>query len=122
RGYRELILATGSRVRPLIGVDDTLAGVHYLRTMADCRRLAADLVPGRRMVVIGGGFIGLEVASSASKHGLAVTVVERQPNLLERALPADIAAAIERMHRERLVDLRLGAGVAALEGVAGRVS
>src|SRR6185436_10730889 len=72
-GYRELILATGSRVRPLIGVDDTLAGVHYLRTIADCRRLAADLVPGRRMVVIGGGFIGLEVASSALKHGLAVT-------------------------------------------------
>jgi len=114
--YAHLILATGSRVRPLIGVDDTLGGVHYLRTLADCSRLAKDLVPGRRMVVIGGGFIGLEVASSAAKVGLAVTVVERQPSLLERALPADIAAAVERMHRAKGVALRLGATVSALQG------
>ncbi len=120
-GYGQLILATGSRVRPLIGVDDTLAGVHYLRTIADARRLAEDLVPGRRMVVIGGGFIGLEVASSAAKRGLSVTVVERQAALLERALPADIAAAVERMHRARGVDVRLGAAVAALHGT-GRVT
>ena len=119
--YGELILATGSRVRPLIGVDDTLGGVHYLRTIADARRLARDLVPGRRMVVIGGGFIGLEVASSAAKRGLSVTVVERQPALLERALPGEIAAAVERMHRARAVDVRLGAGVSALHGT-GRVS
>jgi 3-phenylpropionate/trans-cinnamate dioxygenase ferredoxin reductase subunit len=120
-GYRHLILATGSRVRPLIGVDDTLGGVHYLRTIVDARRLAKELVPGRRMVVIGGGFIGLEVASSAAKRGLAVTVVERQAALLERALPADIAAAIERMHRARGVDVRLGAAVSALHGT-GRVT
>jgi NADPH-dependent 2,4-dienoyl-CoA reductase/sulfur reductase-like enzyme len=120
-GYRQLILATGSRVRPLIGVDDTLGGVHYLRTIADAKRLAKELVPGRRMVVIGGGFIGLEVASSAAKRGLAVTVVERQPALLERALPADIAAAVGRMHRARGVDVRLGAAVSALHG-AGRVT
>ena len=119
--YGELILATGSRVRPLIGVDDTLGGVHYLRTIADARRLAWDLVPGRRMVVIGGGFIGLEVASSAAKRGLTVAVVERQPALLERALPGEIAAAVERMHRARAVDVRLGAGVTALLGT-GRVS
>ncbi len=114
--YAQLILATGSRVRPLIGVDDTLAGVHYLRTIADAKRLAKDLQPGRRMVVIGGGFIGLEVASSAAKHGLEVTVVERQPMLLERALPADIASAVEALHRSRGVDVRLGAAVSALQG------
>ena len=119
--YRHLILATGSRVRPLIGVDDTLGGVHYLRTIADARRLARELVPGRRMVVIGGGFIGLEVASTAAKRGLTVTVVERQPALLERALPTDIAAAVEQMHRVRGVDVRLGAAVAGLHG-KGRVS
>ena len=113
--YAQLILATGSRVRPLTGVDDTLGGVHYLRTIADCRRLAKDLLPGRRMVVIGGGFIGLEVASSAAKLGLKVTVVERQPSLLERALPSDIAAAIERMHVARGVEVRLGATVSALQ-------
>ena len=121
RGYGQLILATGSRVRPLIGVDDTQAGVHYLRTIADCKRLAQDLVPGRRMVVIGGGFLGLEVASSAAKRGLEVTVVERQAALLERALPADIAAAVEGLHRARRVDVRLGAGVCALHG-KGRVT
>lgn len=114
--YAHLILATGSRVRPLIGVDDTLRGVHYLRTLADCRRLAKDLQPGRRVVVIGGGFIGLEVASSAAKRGLAVTVVERQASLLERALPADIAAAVQRMHAARGVEIRLGATVSALRG------
>ncbi len=116
--YGQLILATGSRVRPLIGVDDTLGGVHYLRTIDDAKRLTRDLVPGKRVVVIGGGFIGLEVASSASKLGLSVTVVERQPALLERALPADIAAAVERLHREQGVEFRLGAGVSALVGSA----
>ena len=114
--YSQLILATGSRVRPLIGVNDTLGGVHYLRTIADCKRLAKDFTPGKRVVVIGGGFIGLEIASAAAKLGLAVTVVERQPALLERALPADIAAAVERLHRNRSVGFRLGAGVSALIG------
>ena len=112
--YGQLILATGSRVRPLIGVDDTLAGVHYLRTIADSKRLAKDLVPGKRVVVIGGGFIGLEVASVAAKRGLEVTVVERQPTLLERALPADIAGAVERLHRDNRVAFRLGAGVSGI--------
>jgi NADPH-dependent 2,4-dienoyl-CoA reductase/sulfur reductase-like enzyme len=112
--YSHLILATGSRVRPLIGVDDTLAGVHYLRTVADSRRLAKDLATGKRVVVVGGGFIGLEVASAAARLGLAVTVVERQAALLERALPGDIAAAVERLHRTQRVEFRLGAGVSAL--------
>ncbi len=112
--YGQLILATGSRVRPLIGVDDTMAGVHYLRTIADSKRLAKELVPGKRVVVIGGGFIGLEVASAAAKLGLEVTVVERQPTLLERALPADIAAAVEHLHRSRRVAFRLGAGVSGI--------
>ena len=121
REYTQLILATSSRVRPLSGVDDTLAGVHYLRTISDCKNLAQDLVPGRRMVVIGGGFIGLEVASSAAKRGLSVCVVERQPALLERALPGDIAAAVARLHRTRGVDVRVGATVTSLRG-SGRVS
>lgn len=119
--YDQLLLATGSRVRPMIGVNDTLPGVHYLRSLADCRRLSRDLQPGRRVVVIGGGFIGLEVASAAAKRGLAVSVVERQAALLERALPADIAALVERLHGAHGVDIRLGAGVAALQG-ARRVS
>lgn len=120
--YDQLILATGSRVRPLIGVNDTLGGVHYLRTISDANRLAKDLVAGRKMVVIGGGFIGLEVASAAAKSGLEVTVVERQPALLERALPAEIASAVEKLHRSQRVAFRLGAAVASLvEGADGRV-
>lgn len=118
--YRDLVLATGSRVRPLVGTDDSLPGVHYLRTIEDCRRLAADLQPGRRLVVIGGGFIGLEVASSAVRRGLGVTVLERKPALLDRALPADIAAAVERLHRGRGVDILLGTSVSALVPAAGR--
>ena len=120
RDYDQLILATGSRVRPLIGVDDKLGGVHYLRTIADAKRLAQDLVPGKRVVVIGGGFIGLEVASAASQLGLAVTVVERQSALLERAMPADIAAVVERLHSAQRVEFRLGAGVSAIAGDGGR--
>jgi 3-phenylpropionate/trans-cinnamate dioxygenase ferredoxin reductase subunit len=118
-GYEHLILATGSRVRPLIGVDDTLRGVHYLRTIADCRRLAKDFLPGKRVVVIGGGFIGLEVASSAAKLGLAVMLVEREASLLQRALPPDIAAAVEQLHRAKGVEVRLGATVSALHGSDG---
>jgi NADPH-dependent 2,4-dienoyl-CoA reductase/sulfur reductase-like enzyme len=92
--YSRLLLCTGSRVRPLTGAPEGLAGVHYLRTLEDSQRLAAELVPGRRLVVIGGGFIGLEVASSALKRGLAVSVVERQAALLDRVLPAAVAARL----------------------------
>lgn len=116
--YDKLLLCTGSRVRPMIGADAGLSGLHYLRTLADAARLAGELHAGRRMVVIGGGFIGLEVASSAARRGLEVTVVERQGALLERALPADIAAHVERLHRGHGVAVRTGAAVARIAGDA----
>jgi anthranilate 1,2-dioxygenase ferredoxin reductase subunit len=112
--YSKLLLCTGSRVRPLPGAPDGLRGVHYLRTMQDCERLAEALVPGRRLVIIGGGFIGLEVASSALKRGASVTVVERQPSLLDRALPAAIASHVEWLHRAAGVRLHLGVPVARI--------
>ena len=114
--YSKLLLCTGSRVRPLPGAPEALQGVHYLRTQEDSRRLAADLVPGRRMVVIGGGFIGLEVASSALKRGLAVTVVERQDALLDRVLPAAIAGQVAALHAAHGITLRLGVPVARIRG------
>lgn len=114
--YSKVLLCMGSRVRPLTGANDGLAGVHYLRTLDDCARLSAELVPGRRLVVVGGGFIGLEVASSALKRGLSVTVVERQSALLDRVLPAAIAAHVEALHAARGVALRLGAAVSQLRG------
>ena len=85
--YDKLLLCTGSRVRPLPGAPD-IAGVHYLRTIDDCRRLAPELKPGGRLVVVGGGFIGLEVVSTATKRGMSVAVIERQSSLLERVRAA----------------------------------
>ena len=114
--YSRLLLCTGSRVRPLTGAPDGLGGVHYLRTLGEAERLAAELEPGKRLVVIGGGFIGLEVASSALKRGLAVTVVEREKALLDRALPAPIAARVAALHEEHGVTLRLGVPVAGIHG------
>ena len=116
--YSKLLLCTGSRVRPLTGAPDGPRGVHYLRTVEDCAALAAQLVPGRRLVVIGGGFIGLEVASSALKRGLAVTVVEREAALLDRALPAAIAGHVALQHRAAGVTLRLGVAVKRIHGEA----
>jgi NADPH-dependent 2,4-dienoyl-CoA reductase/sulfur reductase-like enzyme len=119
--YSKLLLCTGSRVRPLTGAPDGLDGVHYLRTSEDSERLAAELEAGRRLVVIGGGFIGLEVASSAVRRGLAVTVVERQPALLDRALPAEIAARVVSLHTAHGAALRIGVPVARIHG-NGKVS
>ena len=112
--YTKLLLCTGSRVRPLAGAPDGADGIHYLRTLEDAERLAAQLVAGRRLVVIGGGFIGLEVASSGLKRGLAVTVVERQGALLDRAMPAAIAARVAALHAKHGVDVRLGVPVARI--------
>ena len=113
--YDKLLLCTGSRVRPLPGAPD-IAGVHYLRTIDDCRRLAPELKPGGRLVVVGGGFIGLEVVSTATKRGMSVAVIERQSSLLERVVPRDIAAAVERLHRARGVTFHLGATAAEILG------
>jgi len=113
--YDRLVLTTGSRVRPLPGAPD-LPGVHMLRTLDDCAALARALVPGARLVVIGGGFIGLEVAASATRRGLSVAVVERQPSLLERAAPRAVADPVERLHRRSGVDMHLGIGAARILG------
>lgn len=112
--YAKLLLCTGSRVRPLATAPDGAAGVHYLRTLEDAQRLAAELLPGRRLVVIGGGFIGLEVASSALKRGLTVTVVERQGALLDRVLPAAVAARVASLHEAHGIAVRLGVPVARI--------
>jgi NADPH-dependent 2,4-dienoyl-CoA reductase/sulfur reductase-like enzyme len=116
--YSKLLLCTGSRVRPLPRAPESLRGVHYLRTLEESERLAAQLEPGRRLVVIGGGFIGLEVASSARKRGLEVTVVEREEALLERVLPAAIAAKVAALHTANGIELRLGVAVSRIHGEA----
>lgn len=105
-----LVVATGCRPRA-IG-DDALAGVHVLRTLDDAVALRADLERApERVVVIGAGFIGSEVAASCRARGLEVTVVEALPVPLERVLGAEMGALCADLHRDNGVDLRLAVGV-----------
>jgi 3-phenylpropionate/trans-cinnamate dioxygenase ferredoxin reductase component len=114
--YDTLILATGSRVRkiPCPGAD--LAGVHYLRTVADVDGLRGAMVAGNRLVVIGGGYIGLEVAAVARKAGLEVTILEAANRVLARVAPAAVSAFFEGLHIEAGVSVITGAKVTAIVG------
>lgn len=114
-GYRTLLLATGGRARtlPIPGAD--LPGVFTLRTLTDARSLAPRLAEGARIAVVGGGFIGLEVAASARSRGCAVTLLEAAPRLLGRAVPAAIAARVQALHAARGVTLHVGVPPTAFE-------
>ncbi|MBQ0854179.1 FAD-dependent oxidoreductase [Streptomyces sp. BH-SS-21] len=110
-----VVIATGASARRLPG--PALAGVHTLRTLDDARALRAELTAGaRRVVVIGGGFIGAETASSCAGLGHDVTVVEAAPLPLVPQLGPEMAALCAALHRRGGVDLVTGTGVAALRG------
>ncbi|MYR46966.1 FAD-dependent oxidoreductase [Streptomyces sp. SID5910] len=112
-----LVIATGASARRLPGED--LTGVHTLRTLDDARALREELTRGpRRVVVIGGGFIGAETASSCAALGHAVTVVEAAPLALVPQLGTEMAAVCAALHRRGSVDLVTGTSVAALHGTA----
>jgi NADPH-dependent 2,4-dienoyl-CoA reductase/sulfur reductase-like enzyme len=114
--YDALVLATGAEVRRLPGQPD-LEGLYMLRTLDDSLALRAALTDGApRVVVVGAGFIGSEVAATARGLGCPVTVVEALPVPLERALGPEIGAACAALHRAHGVDLRLGVGVDGFEG------
>lgn len=112
--YDRLLLATGAAPRrlPLPGQG---ARCLYLRTFADALAIRALLAPGTRLAVVGGGFIGLELAASARRLGAEVTVVEAQPRILMRGVPAEIAAAVAAAHEARGVQLRCGTGLAGVD-------
>jgi 3-phenylpropionate/trans-cinnamate dioxygenase ferredoxin reductase subunit len=114
--YERLLLATGAEPRRLQVPGADRPFVHALRTADDAERLAQALEPGRRVVLVGGGFIGLEVAASATAAGCEVAVVEALDRLLARLVPPDIAARIEARHREAGVRFHFGASVEAIEG------
>ncbi|WP_105133553.1 anthranilate 1,2-dioxygenase system ferredoxin--NAD(+) reductase [Burkholderia sp. BE12] len=99
--YAKLVLATGSRVRTFGGPVDEGIVAHYVRTVADTRALRAQLVPGRRVAVLGGGFIGLEVAAAARQLGCDVTVIDPAARLLQRALPEVVGAYARQLHDAR---------------------
>jgi NADPH-dependent 2,4-dienoyl-CoA reductase/sulfur reductase-like enzyme len=110
-----IVVATGARARSWPG-SERLAGVHVLRTVDDALALRDELRPGARLVVIGAGFIGAEVASTATKLGLDVTVVEAAPAPLAGPLGEQLGAAVARLHVEHGTRLLCGAPVAGLTG------
>jgi 3-phenylpropionate/trans-cinnamate dioxygenase ferredoxin reductase subunit len=121
--YDKLLLATGSSPRRLTVPGADLDGVHYLREVHDADRLRAALTGGgRRVLVIGGGWIGLEVAAAAHGHGNAVTVVEPHPTPLRTALGDEMGRMFADLHREHGVDLRLTTRVHRLTGTAGHIT
>jgi 3-phenylpropionate/trans-cinnamate dioxygenase ferredoxin reductase subunit len=121
-GWDALILATGARARTLPVAGATSSGILTLRDAVDADRLKAVLEPGRRLAVVGGGYIGLEVAASARALGADVVVIEREARLLARVASPPIAEFFEAYHRSRGVAFELGADVDGFESHEGRVS
>ena len=112
--YEKLVLATGGRARKLPCPGADLAGVHTLRTLDDVNAIRAYLQPGRRLVIIGGGYIGLEVAAVAVKQAVVVTVIEAAPRVLARVAGMEISAFYEKAHRDAGVTVLTNQSVAAL--------
>ncbi|MER8559784.1 FAD-dependent oxidoreductase [Mesorhizobium sp. M0578] len=111
--YDKLLLATGSvpRKLPMPGLGGRCV---YLRTFNDALAIRAHLSAGNRIAIIGGGFIGLELAAAARRLGAAVTVIEAQPRILMRGVPAEIAEIIHQAHEAEGVKILCGEGIAAI--------
>jgi NADPH-dependent 2,4-dienoyl-CoA reductase/sulfur reductase-like enzyme len=121
--YDALVLATGSLVREIPPLPLGMPRVHYLRTEAQARALAAELRQSRQLVVIGGGLIGLEVAASAAELGVRTTVIEMMQRILARVCDEETGARIDAEHRRRGVDLRLATALAGAQaGPDGRIA
>jgi 3-phenylpropionate/trans-cinnamate dioxygenase ferredoxin reductase subunit len=112
--YDTLVLATGARPRRLAMADDSGVPALYLRTLEDSLALREHLTAGTRIGIIGGGWIGLEVASAARQHGAEVTVLESLDLPLLRVLGPEVAQVFADLHREHGVDLRTGVQVTAI--------
>ncbi len=117
--YDKLALTTGGRARRLT-VDgaaqaESVSNFHYLRTLADVSRIRPQFTAGMRLVIIGGGYVGLEVAAVAVKHKLQVTVLESFPRVLARVTAPEVSAFYEQVHRAAGVELRTGVTVNGFE-------
>ncbi len=120
--YATLIIATGARARALSIPGADLRGVLSLRSAADAEALKAALGPGKRLAVIGGGYIGLEAAASARALGAEAVVIEREPRILARVACEVLSKFFTDYHRARGVGFELNAMVEALDGDGGHVS
>jgi 3-phenylpropionate/trans-cinnamate dioxygenase ferredoxin reductase subunit len=118
--YDKLILCTGGRARTLAIPGADSAGVFTLRTIADALALGPLLQPGKTVVVVGGGWIGLEVAATARRKGADTIVVEAQPRLCERSVPREISEHLVALHQSQGTRVILGAGVTGFARNDGR--
>lgn len=120
--YTWLALATGASCRPLDLPGGELEGIHNLRSLDDARAVAEGADRAERVCIIGGGYIGLEVAAALRGRGKDVTVLEYAPRVLVRSMPQVMSEYVERAHRRRGIDLRTGQAIRALRGHQGRVA
>jgi len=114
--FTDLVIATGSRPRRLDSPGATLGNIFYLRSLDDADAIRNALVAGRKLVVVGGGYIGLEIASTARGLGLEVCVIEAADRILGRVTAPEMSAYYTRAHRARGVDVRLSTAITSFEG------
>ena len=121
-GYDKLLMATGAQSRhfPLAGPPG--GRIAYLRSFDEALHIRAALRAGAHVAIVGGGFIGLEIAASARQRGATVTVIEALPRVLSRVVPEEIAAVVDRRHRREGVAILCGVGVARIEEGPGGVA
>ncbi len=121
--WSKLVITTGSRVREL---PDTLtkglSGIHYMRTLADADRFGAELQPTRRVVIVGGGYIGLEAAAVCAAKGLKVTLVEAAERILQRVACAETSDWFRKLHQAEGVEIREAVGLSQFEGQEGKLT
>ncbi|MGI9336778.1 MAG: NAD(P)/FAD-dependent oxidoreductase [Gammaproteobacteria bacterium] len=114
--YDRLVMTTGSKVRKLNVPGAELDGIHYLRTVEDCDSIRERLSEGLQLAVVGGGYIGLEVAAVAAGRGANVTVLEMDGRVMSRVAAPEVSAFYEARHAQHGVDVRTGVRVEGFEG------
>ena len=120
--YTQLVIATGSRVRRLMVPGSELAGIHYLRDIRDVDAIRQGLASARHLVIVGAGYIGLEVAAVARRLGHEVTVVEMAGRVMSRVVSPELSAFYESVHRDEGVALELDTGIEGFSGESGQVT
>ena len=113
--YEKLVLTTGARIRHLRVPGEDLASVYYLRDTKDVRAIKAEVKAGRKAVIVGGGYIGLETAASLKKQGMDVTVLEAMPRILQRVTAPIMSEFYKRIHSEEGVNILEGVMASAIE-------
>ena len=120
-GYDKLAICTGSRVRKLDVNGGEVRGIHYLRTVDDVKSIQASIKTRGKAIIIGGGYIGLEMAASLKKIGMKVTLLELSSRLLERVAASELAEFFARVHGEEGIEIKCNKSVSSFESTDGRV-